>query len=134
MEYKSFGEYLMSLRKEKGLTAEEVGEKINVKIESVKRWERNLEIPKLDDIYKLSELYEVPCERLLRLKDELFKPNLKLIRKVSVALGISIKTLLAMWVLILIVGIIFAFSFLNSTNNNMNKKDNIVKVNEIEQM
>ena len=58
-EYKSFGEYLKSLRIQKGLTAEEVGEKIEIKIDKIKAFERNIEIPELDEMYKLSEFYNV---------------------------------------------------------------------------
>ena len=54
MEYKSFGAYLKSLRQEKELTLEETAEKLNVKIEKIKRWEKNMEIPDLDNMYKLS--------------------------------------------------------------------------------
>ncbi len=91
-EYKSFGEYLKSLRIQKGLTAEEVGEKIEIKIDKIKAFERNIEIPELDEMYKLSEFYNVPCEHLLRLKDELFKPNTKLIWAIAKFFGVSIKT------------------------------------------
>jgi len=84
--YKSFGEYLKNLRLNKNLTPEEVAEKINIKIETVKRWERNLEIPELEDMYKLSEFYQVPCEHLLRLKEELFKPNTKTVNVIAKAL------------------------------------------------
>ncbi len=56
MEYKSFGAYLKSLRQEKELTLEETAEKLNVKIEKIKRWEKNMEIPDLDNMYKLSRL------------------------------------------------------------------------------
>ncbi|MCI8621880.1 MAG: helix-turn-helix transcriptional regulator [Clostridia bacterium] len=81
--YKSFGAYLKALRAEKALTVEEIAEKMKIKIETVKKWERNLEIPTLDDMYKLSELYQVPCEHLLRLKDDLFKPNNKTVKVVA---------------------------------------------------
>lgn len=82
-KYKSFGEYLKNLRLNKNLIPEEVAEKINVKTEKIKKWERNLEIPELDDMYKLSEFYQVPCEHLLRLKEDLFNPNTKIVNIIA---------------------------------------------------
>lgn len=106
MEYKSFGDYLKNLRKEKELTAEEVAEIIEVPVERVKRWERDLEIPELDDIYKLSGFYQVPAEHLLRLKDELFKPNTKIVLFLAKLLGISVNTLITLLWIGLIGGLI----------------------------
>ena len=106
MEYKSFGDYLKNLRKEKELTAEEVAEMIEVPSERVKRWERDLEIPELDDIYKLSGFYQVPAEHLLRLKDELFKPNTKIVYAIARILGISVNTLIFLFWAALILGLI----------------------------
>lgn len=91
--YRSFGEYLKNLRLNKNLTPEEVAEKINIKIDTVKRWERNLEIPELDNMYKLSEFYQVPCEHLLRLKEELFKPNTKAVNFIAKTLRNSASSL-----------------------------------------
>lgn len=110
MEYKSYGEYLKSLREGKGLNVAELGEKLEIKIETIKRWEANLEVPTLDEMYKLSEFYEIPCEHLLRLKDDLFKPNLKLVRAIAYAFGISIQAAIALLILFYVALIVGAFA------------------------
>lgn len=104
-EYKSFGAYLKSLREEKDLIPEELGEKLDIKIEKIKRWERDLEVPDLDEMYKLSEFYDVPCEHLLRLKDELFKPNLKMVRAIAAVLGVSVRTIIIIGYTILVLAL-----------------------------
>ena len=104
------------------------GEKMHVNYDVLKNWEKDLEIPDLTEMYKLSELYQVPCERLIRLKDELFKPNLKLIRLICNAIGISVKTFMAIWIIILIAGVIFAFVYLYSTNKEIDRKYGMIDI------
>lgn len=95
---------------------------MNVNYDTLKKWELNLEIPNLTEMYKLSELYQVPCERLLRLKDELFKPNLKIVHAICNIIGISVGTFMAARVTLLVGGIIFAFIYLYSTNSDIDRK------------
>ena len=114
-EYKSFGAYLKDLRKGKDLIPEELGEKLDIKIEKIKRWERDLEVPDLDEMYKLSEFYDIPCEHLLRLKDELFKPNLRIVRAIAIALDVSLRTVYILIFTILAVLLIGAFAFLSKS-------------------
>ena len=121
-EYKSFGAYLKDLRKGKDLLPEELGEKLDIKIESIKRWERDLEVPDLDEMYKLSEFYDVPCEHLLRLKDELFKPNLRIVRAIAIVLGVSLRTVYILGCTILIVLLISAFAFLSKSKKEFDEK------------
>lgn len=66
-----FGAYLYDLRQKKEYTIEELAQKINmpqVKIKTIKKWEHDLEFPDLDQIYKLSEIYEVPAEELMQVR------------------------------------------------------------------
>lgn len=69
-------------------------------------------------MYKLSEFYEIPCEHLLRLRDDLFKPNLKLVRAIAIALGISLKAAMALMIAIYVGAIIFAFGLFAYAGNN----------------
>ena len=121
-EYKSFGAYLKDLRKGKDLLPEELGEKLDIKIESIKRWERDLEVPDLDEMYKLSEFYDVPCEHLLRLKDELFKPNLRIVRAIAIALDVSLRTVYILGWIILVVLLIGSFVFLSMSKKKFDEK------------
>lgn len=92
------GEWLYQKRKEKGYTEDDLVEKINminVEQKNIKKWERDLEFPNLDVIYKLSEIYEIPSEEILNIKDETLKNGVLSIHKqligwISLFMGISI--------------------------------------------
>lgn len=73
-------------------------------------------------MYKLSEFYEIPCEHLLRLRDDLFKPNLKLVRELATALGISLKAAMVLLISIYIGAIIFAFGLFAYAGNHFAEK------------
>lgn len=75
-----FGAYLYDLREKKGYTIEELAEKINmpsVTIKNIKKWEHDLEFPNLDQMYKLSEIYEVPSEELMQVRTRDFRRRFK---------------------------------------------------------
>ena len=71
--YIDFGEWLYELRKEKGLSEYELSKKINmvnVKEINIKKWERDLEFPDLDVIYKLSEIYMISSSEIIDKKQK----------------------------------------------------------------
>lgn len=75
-----FGAYLYDLRQKKEYTIEELAQKINmpqVKIKTIKKWEHDLEFPDLDQIYKLSEIYQVPAEELMQVRTRNARRGLK---------------------------------------------------------
>ena len=53
------GEFLKELRKEKGLTQEELAEQFHVSRRSVSRWETGNNMPDLDTLIELSDYYEI---------------------------------------------------------------------------
>ena len=59
----------MELRKKNGWSQEELAEKLNISRQSVSKWEGGASIPDLDKIIKLSALFSVSTDYLL--KDEL---------------------------------------------------------------
>ena len=65
MDPVKFGSFLRSLRKEKGLTQEQLAEKFGVTNRSVSRWETGTNLPDLDMIISLSDFYEVDVRELL---------------------------------------------------------------------
>ena len=65
MSNKSLGEIICSLRKEKGMTQNELAEKMNVTDKAVSKWERNLSCPDVNSIPKLAEVLEITVEELL---------------------------------------------------------------------
>ena len=56
MPNKSIGEMINSLRKEKGMTQNDLAEKMNVTDKAVSKWERNLSCPDVNAIPKLVEI------------------------------------------------------------------------------
>lgn len=65
MNVVKFGSFLKELRKENGLTQEELAEKLGVTNRSVSRWETGTNIPDIDILIYLSELYCVDLKELL---------------------------------------------------------------------
>ncbi len=68
-----FADKLIYLRKKSGWSQEELAEQINVSRQSVSKWEGAQSIPELEKIIKLSELFDVSTDYLL--KDEIDEPN-----------------------------------------------------------
>ena len=59
------GKFLQLLRKETGFTQEELAEKLNVSRRTVSRWETGTNMPDLDILMELSDLYEVDIREIL---------------------------------------------------------------------
>ncbi|MGM9972370.1 MAG: helix-turn-helix domain-containing protein [Anaeroplasmataceae bacterium] len=64
------GEYLNEARRKKGLSQENVADELGVSRQSVSLWETNQTSPTLENLEKLSKLYEVPISFLLGEKKE----------------------------------------------------------------
>lgn len=67
-------EKIMNLRKQNGWSQEELAMKLNVSRQSVSKWESTASIPDLDKIVKLSQIFGVSTDYLL--KDEMEKDAL----------------------------------------------------------
>lgn len=65
MDQIKIGNFLRELRKEKGLTQEQLAEKVNVARRTVSRWETGNNMPDLDILIELSDYYEVDLRELL---------------------------------------------------------------------
>ena len=59
-------EKIMSLRKEAGWSQEELADKLDVSRQSVSKWESSQSIPDMDKIVKMSELFGVSTDYLLK--------------------------------------------------------------------
>ena len=62
---KNIGEIISLLRKEKGMTQNDLAQKLNVTDKAVSKWERNLSCPDINSIPKLAEVLDVSVEELL---------------------------------------------------------------------
>ena len=56
---------LKTLRKNKGLSQEELSVKLNVVRQTVSKWESGLSVPDAEMLIKISELFEIPVSEIL---------------------------------------------------------------------
>ena len=59
-------EKIVLLRKRKGWSQEELADKLDISRQSVSKWELGASIPDLDKILRLSELFDVTTDYLLK--------------------------------------------------------------------
>ena len=65
MDQKKIGRFLRQLRGQRGLTQEQVAERLNVSNRSVSRWENGTTMPDFDLLMQLSDCYGVEVGELL---------------------------------------------------------------------
>ena len=65
MNLAKVGKFITELRKEQGLTQEQLGEKIGVTNKTISRWETGTYLPPADALLTLSELYGVSINEIL---------------------------------------------------------------------
>ena len=63
MNQKKIGEFLKQLRKEKGLTQEQLAEQFYVSGRTVSRWETGSNMPDLSVLVELADYYEVDIRK-----------------------------------------------------------------------
>jgi len=62
----NLSEKIQNLRKEKNLSQEELGEKLDVSRQSVSKWESGLAMPEIEKLVMLSEIFGVTTDYLLK--------------------------------------------------------------------
>ena|SRR5690554_355857 len=60
-----FSENLKNLRKQKGLSQEELAERLHVVRQTISKWEKGLSIPDANLLIRISEIFETPVSTLL---------------------------------------------------------------------
>lgn len=65
MDQQKIGRFLKELRKEKGITQEQLAEQFNVSNRTVSRWENGNNMPDLDILIEISDYYEVDLREIL---------------------------------------------------------------------
>lgn len=107
------GQKLLELRKSKGLSQEEVAEKLNVTRQTVSKWETDQSTPDFDKIGPLCDLYEISADSLLRniekteekenKKESLENVEIKKTKKAhGIGIGIFLYALACAWVMVAI--------------------------------
>jgi len=112
MDFVKVGKFLTELRKEKGLTQEELAKKINIDRSAISKWERGVYLPNAEIIKFLSEFYGVTINELFY-GEKLNKKNASAINNLPVILfndNISKKRMYEVSIIIVI--FIAAFALL----------------------
>lgn len=119
-----FGENLKKLRKEKGLSQQEVALRLHVVRQTVSKWEQGLSVPDADLLVKLADVLETDVSHLLcgeadrresrgreeALVEQLVELNRQLAekkrrgRRIWKAVGIAVALFLLFYVLLVVLG------------------------------
>ena len=70
MDSKKFGEFIATMRKERGWTQAELARKLNVTDKAVSRWERGLGFPDINTIKPLADALEVSVLEIMQSEKE----------------------------------------------------------------
>ena len=65
MDAKAIGKFLKELRKEKGMTQDQLGKEIGVTNKTISKWENGNYMPPVDVLMLLSEMYNVSINEIL---------------------------------------------------------------------
>lgn len=68
------GDKLYRLRKDKGISQEELAYKLNVSRQAISKWERGEALPDTDNLISLAKLYEVSLDELVGNDVESYQP------------------------------------------------------------
>ena len=77
------GENIKTLRKNKGLTQEELAIKLNVVRQTVSKWEKGFSVPDADMLQKISDILETDVKQLLGTKVNTEQGNNELAEQLS---------------------------------------------------
>lgn len=62
----NFSEKILTLRKSKNLTQEQLAEQLNISRQSISKWESGQAIPEIDKIVEISNIFDVTTDYLLK--------------------------------------------------------------------
>lgn len=68
---KIFGERLKELRQENNLSTIQLGKALQVSDATISRWENNIIVPSIDNLYNIAVFFNVSCDYLLGLDNNL---------------------------------------------------------------
>ena len=66
----TFGERLMKLRRERGLSQEALGDMVDVTRQTVSKWERGESTPELEKLMELARIFEISLDGLAGLEHD----------------------------------------------------------------
>ena len=142
-----FSEKLFELRKQKGLSQEELSFKLNVARQTISKWESGITTPDMENLIKISKLFEVSIDELVGNENDINKQVSELNNNniknensldsniIKVKKKNKVIKILVLYLLILMIGSLIVFScivfrrykmigyFENAINDMVNKKE-----------
>ena len=109
----NLGEKLLSLRKKKGLSQEEVADLLHVTRQTIFKWETNQSVPDFDKVVPICNLYEISTEELFKENGVLVDSEKKLeeeIYPIEYTHKRALYTTIAVMLYILSIVVIISFS------------------------
>lgn len=118
-KFEFFGEELLKFRKEKGLSQEELADKINVSRQSIHLWESGKIVPDVENIINLCNALDITTDKLTNGLDVIKnkKSKVKLIKVFILIIFIIL--------FLFFFRSIYRFSIIHKINNNVNKYSNL---------
>lgn len=101
-----FNEKLIKLRKEMGLSQEELGNKLKVARQTVSKWELGETTPEMDKLIKMSEIFNITLDELI--KDKNNDENINNTNSQKLA-GLVIKILKGLGIFLIVIAIAVVF-------------------------
>lgn len=77
------GENIKAIRKNKGMTQEELAIKLNVARQTISKWEKGLTVPDAEMVQKISEILDVDIKQLLGTEIHVEKGSNELVEQLS---------------------------------------------------
>lgn len=107
-------ENLRNVRKQKGLSQQELANRLNVVRQTVSKWEKGLSVPDADMLVKIAEILEVSVEELLGEKISNKEDRNEIVEQlVRINEQFAIKNRRTKLIIKIVVGIIIGFLVLN---------------------
>lgn len=69
MNMQKMGKYLVKLRKGKGWTQQQLADQLSVSPQAVSKWECGENVPDIDILNKISMIYAVPIDSIIKAQD-----------------------------------------------------------------
>ena len=113
-----FSEKLIKLRKQKGLSQEDLGNQINVSRQAISKWESEQANPEIEKVKEISKLFNVSIDYLLN--DKIDEPR-KEVLKVNDKIKKAIITLFLIIIIIYLLIAVYKFSILLKYSIKANK-------------
>ncbi len=103
-------EKLYQYRKNKNWSQEELAEKMEVSRQTISKWESGRAIPELNKLIKLSEIYNVTVDELVKDSVEIDEEQHRKVNKFKKIKKIGKKLLIILLVLIILIAILFVLN------------------------